>query len=547
MTKYIIEQQFRVLYREFLFRMVDLELLSAHAQGDIDKLLGQFASLLIIVSILSCAGATVHTLVSNMMLTVGLFAVLCWDSTFPDRRDVLVLAPLPIRASTMFVAKVAALATALSVTVITLNFATGLWYPLLWMPTGSGLFGAIRAFAAYWITMFLSGIFIFCSVLSVQGIASQLLSRRRFLRVSAFLQIAAFCLFISVYFLEPSRIDGHYPTYWFAALFDTLNGTAEPALVPLTRSVLIGLSIVIFIAGSAFFLSYLRTIRRIVEEPDIVASARGFHWSLPFGNRLQTAVVLFSVRTLLRSRRHRVTLAFYLGIAFALIILFLKNPVLKGQVRIDSVSVPLLVSSVVLMSFAVLGTRLVFAMPLDLRANWIFRMTEVRRSRDYFAAIRRPLFVIAVAPVWILIAIIFLAILPTKPGAGHLALLALWGIVLAYLFLYGFHKIPFTCSYLPGKSLFHMAFLGGVGFMLLVIRGTVYELGALKNPAAYVKMLVIFMTAAALSTWRTVANARDAVVQFEDVPEPDVFTLGLYRDGVMLIPGPPETSQTPTT
>src|SRR3978361_2145068 len=99
-------QQFRVLYREFLFRMVDLELLSAHAQGDINKLLGQFASLLVLFSILSLGGLgggngtaawpIEHILISTTMLVVGLFAVLSWDSAFPDRRDVLVLAPLPI-------------------------------------------------------------------------------------------------------------------------------------------------------------------------------------------------------------------------------------------------------------------------------------------------------------------------------------------------------------------------------------------------------------------------------------------------------------------
>ena len=46
------KSQFRVLYREFLFRMVDLELLSAHAQGDVSRLLGQFASLFVFVSLL---------------------------------------------------------------------------------------------------------------------------------------------------------------------------------------------------------------------------------------------------------------------------------------------------------------------------------------------------------------------------------------------------------------------------------------------------------------------------------------------------------------
>ena len=41
--------QFRVLYREFLFRVVDLELLSP--EGDIGRLLGQFAALLVFLSL----------------------------------------------------------------------------------------------------------------------------------------------------------------------------------------------------------------------------------------------------------------------------------------------------------------------------------------------------------------------------------------------------------------------------------------------------------------------------------------------------------------
>ena len=49
--------QFRVLYREFLFRMVDLELLSAHALGDSNRLLGQFAALLIFFSLILSAPA----------------------------------------------------------------------------------------------------------------------------------------------------------------------------------------------------------------------------------------------------------------------------------------------------------------------------------------------------------------------------------------------------------------------------------------------------------------------------------------------------------
>src|SRR5579883_3521044 len=118
--------QLRVLYRQFLFRMVDLELLSADARGDTSKLFGQFASLLVFLSFglavpvlafmemkltalqrLNLAWAMEHFLIATTMLVVGLFAVLCWDSTYPDRRDVMVLSPLPVRVRTLFLAKVA--------------------------------------------------------------------------------------------------------------------------------------------------------------------------------------------------------------------------------------------------------------------------------------------------------------------------------------------------------------------------------------------------------------------------------------------------------
>src|SRR5580700_3365801 len=130
--------QFRVLYRQFLLRIIDLDLIAP--QGDVSKLLGQFAALLAVVGLwlvglvelvavmsfqpevdLVLAWGAEHFLISTTMLVVGLFAVLSWESMFPDRRDVLILAPLPVRAPTLFLAKVAAVATALSLTVVILN------------------------------------------------------------------------------------------------------------------------------------------------------------------------------------------------------------------------------------------------------------------------------------------------------------------------------------------------------------------------------------------------------------------------------------------
>lgn len=179
---------FRVLYREFLFRMVDRDLLSAHAQGDTSKLLGQFAAILILLSLCFsllvvelgnkhvsqqsinvAAWGTEHSLLATTMLIVGLFAVLSWDSTFPDRRDVLVLSPLPVSASTIFLSKAATLGTALSITVAIFNAAPGFLLPLALLPPSYSPLDIIlspivyRLLIAYWITMFAAGAS-FCAV-----------------------------------------------------------------------------------------------------------------------------------------------------------------------------------------------------------------------------------------------------------------------------------------------------------------------------------------------------------------------------------------------
>jgi hypothetical protein len=74
-----------------------------------------------------------HFLIATTMVVVSLFSVLCWDSIFPDKRDVLVLAPLPIRANTLFRAKLAALIAALSLSVVSLNVFSGLVWPFLFL------------------------------------------------------------------------------------------------------------------------------------------------------------------------------------------------------------------------------------------------------------------------------------------------------------------------------------------------------------------------------------------------------------------------------
>ncbi|MBS1855019.1 MAG: hypothetical protein JST11_06625 [Acidobacteria bacterium] len=566
--------QVRVLYREFLLRLVDLELLSPDAMGDADKLRGRIAGFLGFFSLyLGLAGllfdgrnmspaafriagwGVEHFLISTTMLIVGLFAVFSWDSTFPDLRDVLVLAPLPIRTPTFFLAKVAAVGTGLALAIGVFNAGPGLTFPAsLSSPNPSFrdmlLPFAHRTFIAYWVTMAAAGTFLFCCVLSLQGFAA-LLPRRVFLRVSALLQLAAFCAFATTYFLEPSlatpaalgapgnqRCLAWLPDYWFLGLFQQLNGTPTPETVPLAYRAWIGLAAAAVTTAAAYGICYVHTLRKVAEEPGIVAGARRFFRAPRFGTPVRTAIVQFSIRALARSRHHRIILAFYLGIGFALTILLSRlGPGPAGpHAPLPPANFMPIISDIMILCFWVVGTRIIFTLPLDLRANWVFRIMPLRGGRALVSATRFSLYLLGWLPVWAVSAAWFLSSWPLRMAVGHLVAFGLMGALLVELCLYRFQKIPFTCSWLPGKSNILFAFGGfSLLLMLLLIKGAGFELYALSNPRQYLAMTAILIAAAAATRWQAARldSGDEPIVQFEEEERPVLQGLGLFRDGVL--------------
>lgn len=578
-------RQFRVLYRDFLFGIVDRELLSTHATGDASQLLLQIVALLIFLSVccslpalaqnatapaqtrLMFALTIEHFLIATTMLVVGLFAVLSWDAMFPGHRDVLVLAPLPIRAHTILLAKLAAVATALGLAVAALHVVSGMVWPLALNAADvtnaeTGARTWIRLLIAYWLTMTAAGVFIFGLAMSAQGIAASLLPRRHFLRVSSWLQVGAFCLIVSIYFLQPITVRSGAilvaqqrglfaspPSLWFLGLFQQLSGS--PGFGPLARSAWAGLGLAIVGTVIAYALSYLRTLRRIAEEPDSAPVVSGLRWLPAFGDAVHTAVVHFSVRTLFRSAQHRVILAFYWGMGFAFILVFLKSP--RGQ-QLAAVSVvnawpqtsvPLLVSSMLMMGSAVLAARLAFAMPRDLKANWIFRLLSVGGGSRYVAARRRALIVASAAPVCTAAAIVFFWMWPWRPAAGHLVALTFLGLILVEIALRGTQKIPFTCSYLPGRSYLHLAVCVAVVVLLpLTMVAATFERDALQDPRRYAALLGALGVTWIGLRWRTASlgNAIGAQPEFEEEPAGRVVTLDLWDSRL----APSSTGPTPT-
>ncbi len=232
-------------------------------------------------------------------------------------------------------------------------------------------------------------------------------------------------------------------------------------------------------------------------------------------------------------------LAFYLGTGFAIVLAYLKTPL--GQQRFldgaggSVVDVSFLVASLWVMCFAVLVVRLVISLPHTLRANWIFRMTEIRGVPAYLAAVRQALLVFAAAPVWLLLAVLFLLRWPTWPIAGHLVLLGLIGMIVIELSLYRFHKLPFACSYLPGQSKVHVVVWGCL-LMLVPLVAARFEKRLLNQPLGCVCMIAVLAIIAVGARRRTTASARASEeLTFEEEYPPEIFGLNLPRNaGVSL-------------
>ena len=421
------------------------------------------------------------------------------------------------------------------------------------VPASTGFRGVLRSFGAYWFTMLAAGVFIYGVVLGAQGLAALTLPRRRFLRLSGYLQLAAICLIVGVYFLQPGfgglddltmgsigRVIQWLPSYWFLALYEQLNGSMHPALEPLARRAWIGLAEVMCGTAVVYALSYWRTLRKIVEEPDILPGPQRWGWLPRFGSQAQTAIGQFSVRTLARSRQHRLILGFYLGIGLAFTSLLLKGSgaALSNAPREEST--PLWAASIMMMVLAAVGTRVAFAMPLDLRANWIFRAVGVRAGLETLAASRHALLLLSVAPMWLATAAVCLGLWPGRQNAGHVVVLGILGMILADICLLRFRKIPFTCSYLPGKSRVHIAFLAALGLLLAGSEAARLERQALQRTGSMVEMLALLLVVWICFRRTTVGLSRteEQELQFEEEAPPAVLGLGLCRDGVMWIMPP---------
>lgn len=190
------------------------------------------------------------------------------------------------------------------------------------------------------------------------------------------------------------------------------------------------------------------------------------------------------------------------------------------------VSAPLALSLFVLAGYGYL-----FHLPVEVRANWIFRINHPGNRVSLLAGVEIVLFCCAVVPVAILTAPLVLQFLGLAAGLRAALLCLLCSLALMEALLIQTDRIPFTSSYLPGQR----PLIVTVVLYIIAVIGYVSLLGTMiawsAQSIAWTAILALLFGGAA---WRA-RSARIELgdlgqLEFEEIPEPAVQTLSIERD-----------------
>jgi len=241
----------------------------------------------------------------------------------------------------------------------------------------------------------------------------------------------------------------------------------------------------------------------------------------------QQAVTSFIVQTLSASSQHRTILTGYIG--FGLAILFSGLLGLRGVVQPGRlIAASFVYAHVVVFIFLLVGFRHLFSIPTEVRANWIFRITEQEGRREWLGAVDRFVLLIGGGGL-LLIPLPFEFKLLGWRGVSEVILLGAFGLLCFERVFYAWEKLPFTCSHLPGKFPMWVRAL-----QLFALFAFLTPVNALLLSCLYNWALFFFVLTILLVTWAMLHSnrmrARDEVrLKYEELPDPAILSLSLLK------------------
>jgi hypothetical protein len=488
------------------------------------------------------------------MILLGFFTVIEWDVIFPDRRDYVNIMPLPVRMRTFFLAKSASFFMLIGLYSLAANVLAALVFGFyLTGFRSSSFFFLVRYVIAHLVSASAANIFLFFLCVVIQGLLMSLLSYGLYKKVSllvryVLLTASVFLLIFSLTgfaFLPrplanlPALKESHdsflqaFPPMWFTGLYERLLGNRDPFFATLSRYALLSLPLVILAFFATALISYRRHLKKSLEVKSGRVYlkkvrnfiSRGFD-AIFLRNPTQRAIYHFFGQTLSRSPLHKMRLFGYMAVSSGLaLILLASTQLLRRHLTIFNktlLSIPL-----ILAFFLLLGIRSLSNVPSSLEANWVFRMTERDPRRHYFSGFKKRIFFSALLPLFGLVFVFSLYLWGWKFALLHCLYGLAAAVLLMEIFFFSYAKIPFACTYVPGKAKLHLFWLIYViAFLAYVLFLSSLEVFLFKNRKYFLNYFVTLgILFLGIRIYQDFFVYRKQAILYEDEPEPVMIAL----------------------
>jgi hypothetical protein len=394
------------------------------------------------------------------MIAFAFLALVLWEGIFPDRRDGRVLSVLPIRTRTFVVARLGALGLLFGI------FAAG----SAAMP--SFIFMALGNPFAHFIGLIGTNAFSFFAVVALQCVVLNVSGRATAQRLAIVLQVAIVIVALQTPMMpvSPKRAADYaaatawgLPSLWFTGLFEVLSGNATAATLSLAAASLAGAVGLPLATILLYAMTYRRLVRRAIEGeppgagprsmPAMIRAAADRLDVFAVPSPVARAVCLFTLRTVARSRRHRMLLAMYVGVGVALVLSVVgERIVARGLAGFSRPDASLLSLPLVMLFMTLVGIRALIRIPVEITANWVFRLREPADRAGAIRGVASAMTLGVVAPIVAAAAVMAWALWGPLVALKHALFCTVMGLLLVNALLLRFHKFPCTCTYHPGSS-----------------------------------------------------------------------------------------------
>jgi hypothetical protein len=441
-----------------------------------------------------------YMFVAFSMAITGLVTLVKWDSLFPDRRDFANLMPLPFPASRVLLAKGTALAAFVVIFALDINVISSIAFPPVVLENHGTIWEVVLFMLVHAVTMAAASLFTFCALLALVGLVMCITPYPVFRRMTRYIQFGGACALLIMFVSVPvvaTRLD-HYewlPPVWFLGLYYKIHGKATPMLATFAGHAQWALLASFVTAAVAYALSYRVFLTSAAETPDIVnRTLRIPRWVFRMADAtlLPTAfergTFRFMLKTLVRSDRHTVILSGALGLGAALSIGSVMNPARNTP--------PLFAVTLTMAYFLITALRMTFAVPAELRANWLFQVGVTDHAPDPGATARKmmllPVVVLVVLPSTAICAYTF----GLQMAFMHAVFLIAVCASLVGLLLLNVRAIPFTCSFSSEGTNFGIPLASCfIGYLVFAYGLSRMEAYLLAHPVALVVDLAILAAA----------------------------------------------------